>query len=168
MLLLIDTKQGFINQLLKSEVGELFNNMQLLNEVSGAGNNWEQGFYDYGTNYKDKILSQINTVLEQCDSPQCFLIPHSIGGGTGSGLGSYIVNILGEYYQDIFKFTLRLIPSKDEDVITSPHNSVLSLNHLINNADCVLTVDNESLIEIVNTVKSKNKKLRKIFLKKGK
>ena len=89
------------------------------------------------------------------------MIPHSIGGGTGSGLGSYIVNILGEYYQDIFKFTLSIFPSKDDDVITSPYNSVLSLNHLINNADCVLPVDNESLIEIVNNVKSQNKKTSK-------
>ena len=159
--LLIDTEQGVINQLLKSDVGELFDNTQLLNEVSGAGNNWAQGFYDYGVNYKDKILTQINNVLEQCDSPQCFLITHSIGGGTGSGLGSYIVNILGENYPDIFKFTLSVFPSKDDDVITSPYNSVLSLNHLINNADCVLPVDNESLIEIVNKVKSQNKKTSK-------
>ena len=159
--LLIDTEQGVINQLLKSDVGELFDNTQLLNEVSGAGNNWAQGFYDYGVNYKDKILSQINNVLEQCDSPQCFLIAHSIGGGTGSGLGSYIVNLLGQNYPDIFKFTLSVFPSKDDDVITSPYNSVLSLNYLINDADCVLPVDNESLIEIVNKVKSQNKKTSK-------
>ena len=159
--LLIDTEQGVINQLLKSDVGELFDNTQLLNEVSGAGNNWAQGFYDYGSNYKDKILNQVNNVLEQCDSPQCFLITHSIGGGTGSGLGSFIVNLLGENYPDIFKFTLSVFPSKDDDVITSPYNSVLSLNHLINHADCVLPVDNESLIEIVNNVKSQNKKTSK-------
>ena len=159
--LLIDTEQGVINQLLKSDVGELFDNTQLLNEVSGAGNNWAQGFYDYGVNYKDKILSQINNVLEQCDSPQCFLIAHSIGGGTGSGLGSYIVNLLGQNYPDIFKFTLSVFPSKDDDVITSPYNSVLSLNYLINDADCVLPVDNESLIEIVNKVKSQNKNTAK-------
>jgi len=159
--LLIDTEQGVINQLLKSDIGELFDNTQLLNEVSGAGNNWAQGFYDYGNNYKDKILNKVNNALEQCDSPQCFLITHSIGGGTGSGLGSYIVNLLGENFPDIFKFTLSVFPSKDDDVITSPYNSVLSLNHLINYADCVLPVDNESLIEIVNNVKSQNKKTSK-------
>ena len=161
--LLIDTEQGAINQLLKSDIGELFDNTQLLNEVSGAGNNWAQGFYDYGKNYKDKILNQVNNVLEQCDSPQCFLITHSIGGGTGSGLGSYVVNILGDNFPDIFKFTLSVFPSKDDDVITSPYNSVLSLNHLINSADCVLPVDNESLIEIVNNVKSQNKTSKNIF-----
>ena len=159
--LLIDTEQGVINQLLKSDIGELFDNTQLLNEVSGAGNNWAQGFYDYGNNYKDKILNKVNNALEQCDSPQCFLITHSIGGGTGSGLGSYIVNLLGENFPDIFKFTLSVFPSKDDDVITSPYNSVLSLNHLINYADCVLPVDNGSLIEIVNNVKCQNKKTSK-------
>ena len=159
--LLIDTEQGVINQLLKSDVGELFDNTQLLNEVSGAGNNWAQGFYDYGSNYKDKILSHLNNVLEQCDSPQCFFITHSIGGGTGSGLGSFIVNLLGEEFSDIFKFTVSVFPSKDDDVITSPYNSVLSVNQLINYADCVLPIDNESLIEIVNNVKSQNKKISK-------
>ena len=159
--LLIDTEQGVINQLLKSDVGELFDNTQLLNEVSGAGNNWAQGFYDYGNNYKDKILSHLNNVLEKCDSPQCFFITHSIGGGTGSGLGSFIVNLLGEEFSDIFKFTVSVFPSKDDDVITSPYNSVLSVNQLINYADCVLPIDNESLIEIVNNVKSQNKKISK-------
>ena len=95
------------------------------------------------------------------------MIPHSIGGGTGSGLGSYIVNILGEYYQDIFKFTLNVFPSKDDNIITSQYNSILSLNHLINNVDYVLPVDNGSLIETVNNVKSQNKKTSKnIFGKK--
>ena len=91
------------------------------------------------------------------------MIPHSIGGGTGSGIGSYIVNILGEYYQDIFKFTLNVFPSKDNDIITSPYNSILSLNHLINNLDFVLPVDNESLIETVNNVKSQNIKTPKVI-----
>ena len=95
------------------------------------------------------------------------MIPHFIGGGTGSGIGSYIVNILGEYYQDIFKFTLNVFPSKDDNIITSPYNSILSLNHLINNVDFVLPVDNEFLIETVNNVKSQNiNTLKNIFGKK--
>ena len=159
--LLIDTEQGVINQLLKSDLSELFDTTQLLNEVSGAGNNWAQGFYDYGNTYKSALLGKINSILEACDSPQCFLITHSIGGGTGSGLGSFIVKLLGEEFPDIFKFTVSVFPSKDDDVITSPYNSVLSLNQLIDNADCVLPVDNESLIEIVNNVKKDSKKVKK-------
>jgi len=31
---------------------------------------------------------------ESCDSLQTFVMMHSIGGGTGSGIGSYILELL--------------------------------------------------------------------------
>lgn len=42
-----------------------------------------------------------------------------------------------------------MYPSKDDDVITSPYNSVLATRELTEHADCVLPVDNDSLIDIV-------------------
>ena len=43
-------------------------------------------------------------------------------------------------------------PSNDDDVITSPYNSMLALNVLIDSADCIMPVDNQALFEIVNKV----------------
>ena len=168
--LLVDMEEGVINQLLKSDLGELFDTTQLIKDVSGAGNNWANGFYNYGKTYQNTILENIRKVLEICDSPQCFMMTHSIGGGTGSGLGSYIIKLLGENYPDIFKFTISVFPSKDDDVITSPYNAVLSLNQLIENADCVLPIDNQSLLEICQSVEKndKNNKGKNIFNNKEK
>ncbi len=80
---------------------------------------------------------------------------HSLGGGTGSGLGSYIVSglvqpvipfiyflALEDAYPEVFKFTASVFPSKDDDVITSPYNSLFSLNELANHADCTFPIDN--------------------------
>lgn len=45
-----------------------------------------------------------------------------------------------------------MFPSNDDDVITSPYNSMLALNTLIESADCILPVDNQALFEIVSKV----------------
>jgi len=156
--MVVDMEEGVINQLLKSDIGELFDNHQLIKDVSGAGNNWAHGFYEYGKHYTKTIIDKLQKIMEECDSPQCFMLMHSIGGGTGSGLGSFIVKTLADEYPEMYKFTISVFPSKDDDVITSPYNSILSLNQLINCADCVLPIDNQSLIDICERVESDTKK----------
>ena len=63
----------------------------LIKDVSGSGNNWAHGYNEYGPLYHEKIMNKIQKAVEACDSLQSFLILHSLGGGTGSGVGSYIV-----------------------------------------------------------------------------
>ena len=161
--IIVDMEEGVINSLLKSNLGDLFDTKQLIKDVSGAGNNWANGFYEYGKLYSPTIIEKVRTVLEDCDSPQCFMLTHSIGGGTGSGLGSFILKTLGEEYDDIFKFTISVFPSQNDDVVTSPYNAVLSLNQLINHADCVLPIDNQSLLEICENVEKESKKGKNII-----
>lgn len=155
--LVVDMEEGVINQILKSDIGELFDLKQLIRDVSGAGNNWAHGFYEYGSLYMKDIIEKLQKMLEECDTPQCFMLMHSIGGGTGSGLGSYITKTLHDNFPELYKFNISVFPSKDDDVITSPYNSVLSLNQLIENSDCVLPIDNQSLIDICNKVDSETK-----------
>ncbi len=42
-----------------------------------------------------------------------------------------------------FRFVTAVYPSLDDDVITSPYNSVLAMRQLTDNADCVLPVENQ-------------------------
>jgi tubulin epsilon len=74
---------------------------------------------------------------------------HSLGGGTGSGLGSYILELLHDEYPEIFRFTVSVLPSDVDDVITSPYNSLLSAHKLFEHADCVLPLENQALMDIV-------------------
>lgn len=52
----------------------------------------------------------------------------------------------------MYRFVTAVYPSKDDDVITSPYNSVLAMEQLTNNADCVLPIDNQSLLNIYNKI----------------
>lgn len=45
-----------------------------------------------------------------------------ISQGTGSGLGTSVLNLLAEEYPDVYRFTTAVYPSADDDVITSPYN----------------------------------------------
>ena len=65
---------------------------------------------------------------EACDSLQGFLLLHSLGGGTGSGLGSALLGQLAEEYPEVERFATSVLPSPaHDDVVTSPYNAVLAL-----------------------------------------
>ena len=41
---------------------------------------------------------------------------------TGSGLGTFVLEMLEDIYPEVYRFTTCVFPSKDDDVITSPYN----------------------------------------------
>ena len=48
----------------------------------------------------------------------------------------------------LFRFSVAVFPSEDDDVITSPYNTVLALQQLTEAADCVFPVENQALLDI--------------------
>lgn len=147
---IVDMECGVINEMLKGPLGEVLDTRQLVSDVSGAGNNWAHGHHAYGPQYHDAILDKIRLTAEDCDSLQSFMLLHSLGGGTGSGVGTYIVQMLADEFPGVFRFTTSVFPSEEDDVVTSPYNALLALGCLVEHADCVLPVENQALIDIVN------------------
>ena len=164
--LLIDMEESVIDKIMASELGPIFDNSMQIKSTDGSGNNWAVGHCEYGPQYEATLLKNVQTLMEACDSPQCFMLFHSIGGGTGSGLGTFALKTLNENYPELFKFNVSVFPSDDDDVITSPYNSLLAANELINHSDCVLPIDNQSLIDICS--RSQKAKKEKSLDKNGK
>lgn len=108
---------------------------QFITCVSGSGNNWAVG-YAYGESLKNKLEHSIQQELDR-KKITTICIVHSLGGGTGSGLGSFISGMFDTICPKIPKTSVCVMPS---DVITGPYNAVLALNHLI--ADYVVPIDN--------------------------
>ena len=74
---------------------------------------------------------------------------HSLGGGTGSGLGTLLMQKIKEEYPDRIFTAYSVLPSpKVSNVVTEPYNTVLSMNCLLENADQVVCLDNEALYDI--------------------
>lgn len=83
------------------------------------------------------------------------VLTHSLGGGTGSGLGSLLITKLKEEYPDRIFATTSVSPSsKVSDTIVEPYNFVLSLSELINNSEMTCVFTNEKMFEMISTSKS--------------
>lgn len=79
----------------------LFDRKCTIRNYPGSGNNWAEGYFTHGNKYQDIIQETVRRSVEECDSLHGFLIMHSAGGGTGSGLGSYILENLEDEYSNI-------------------------------------------------------------------
>lgn len=134
----INSIQGPLNEIEYNK-----SNIFVPDEGGGAGNNWAFGF-SKAEQYEEKIMSTIDRELENSDNPQAFMLCHSISGGTGSGLGSFLIERLREQYHKKKLITFSLFPNTKDvsDVVVQPYNAILSLKRLIKNVDATIVLDN--------------------------
>jgi tubulin gamma len=77
------------------------------------------------------------------------MLMHSIAGGTGSGLGSFLLERLNDKFPKKLIQTYSVFPNAQEgDVVVQPYNSLLTLKRLTNHADSVVVLDNGALARI--------------------
>merc|ERR1712042_378417 len=146
---LIDLEPGTVDVIKASPVGTLFKPDNFVFGASGAGNNWAKGHYTEGAELIEEALDVVRKEVENCDCPQGFQICHSLGGGTGSGMGTLVLLKLRDAYPDRILTTFSVYPSpKVSDTVVEPYNAVLSSHQLLENADETFIIDNEALYNI--------------------
>ncbi|KAJ9598586.1 hypothetical protein L9F63_010715 [Diploptera punctata] len=150
----IDMEDSVVARFRTGQLRNLFDNKCLLTNYPGSGNNWAEGFYTHGNEYRERITNILRQSVEKCDQLHGFLCMFSLGGGTGSGLGSATLNILEDNFPHIERFVTCVYPAGNEDVITAPYNVVLATRELTEHASCVFPVDNKALLEICSSLKS--------------
>lgn len=86
------------DQIRNGEYKQLYHPEQLLSGKEDAANNYARGRYTVGREMADTVIDRIQKVADSCSSLQGFFIFHSLGGGTGSGLTSLLMdNIANEF-----------------------------------------------------------------------
>ena len=78
---------------------------------SGAGNNWAKGHYTEGAELVDSVLDVVRRETEGCDCLQGFQLTHSLGGGTGAGMGTLLISKIREEYPDRIMTSFSVVPS---------------------------------------------------------
>merc|ERR1711936_1222845 len=102
-------------------------------------------------------LEVVRREIETADSPQGFQIFHSLGGGTGSGMGTLLLLKIRDGYPDRITTTYSVFPSpKVSDTVVEPYNAVLSSHQLLENSDETFIIDNEAMYNIMHNVLKKD------------
>jgi tubulin beta len=155
---LVDLEPGTLDSVRSGPSGSLFRPDNYVYAQSGAGNNWAKGYYTEGSELIEQVLDIVRREAENCDSLQGFQLVQSLGGGTGSGMGSLVLAKIKEEYPDRMLCTFSVFPSpKVSDTVVEPYNATLALNQLIENADETFCIDNEALYDIcLRTLKLKS------------
>lgn len=146
---LVDLEPGTIDSVRSSPFGQLFSPDNCIFGFGGAANNWAKGHYTEGAELCDAVLDTVRKEAEGCDCLQGFQVVHSLGGGTGSGMGSLLLGKIREEYPDRIISTFSVIPSpKVSDTVVEPYNATMSIHHLVENTDETYVVDNEALYDV--------------------
>ncbi|KAF7996994.1 hypothetical protein HCN44_005271 [Aphidius gifuensis] len=140
---LLDLEPRVIHTIMNSPYSKLYNpeNIYLSKHGGGAGNNWASGYHQ-----GEKLQEEIFDILDR------FVLCHSIAGGTGSGMGSFMLESLADRFPKKLIETYSVFPNQDEisDVVVQPYNSLLTLKRLTQCADCVVVLDNTALNRIAS------------------
>jgi len=108
---LVDLEPGTMDSVRSGPFGQIFRPDNFVFGQSGAGNNWAKGHYTEGAELVDSVLDVVRKESESCDCLQGFQMTHSLGGGTGSGMGTLLISKIREEYPDRIMNTFSVVPS---------------------------------------------------------
>ncbi|KAI4117069.1 MAG: hypothetical protein LQ345_002629 [Seirophora villosa] len=148
--ILVDLEPRVIQGIQNGPYGNIFNpeNFFVGSQGSGAANNWAAG-YAAGDSVQEEVFDMIDREADGSDSLEGFMLLHSIAGGTGSGLGSYILERMNDRFPKKLLQTYSVFPdTQGDDVVVNPYNSLLAMKRLTQNADSVVVLDNGALSRI--------------------
>ncbi|KAG9394647.1 Tubulin [Carpediemonas membranifera] len=118
-------------------------------KAAGAGNNWAHGFtkapHVRSRRVRGESVMQIvKREVSHTNRLDSFLVVHSVAGGTGSGMGSWVIEQLRLSYPSTSIATVSVFPNAS-DVTVQPYNMLLTLRRLISHTDAAIIVSNENI-----------------------
>ncbi|KAL4986378.1 tubulin-domain-containing protein [Aspergillus falconensis] len=149
--ILLDLEPRVLNGIQSGPYKNIYNpeNFFIGQQGIGAGNNWGAG-YAAGEVVQEEVFDMIDREADGSDSLEGFMFLHSIAGGTGSGLGSFLLERMNDRFPKKLIQTYSVFPdTQAADVVVNPYNSLLAMRRLTQNADSVVVLDNAALSRIV-------------------
>jgi len=145
----LDLEPTVIDEVRNGTYSQLFHPQQLISGKEDAANNYARGHYTIGKEIVDLCLDRVRKLADNCSGLQGFLFFNSVGGGTGSGLGSLLLERLSVDYGKKSKLGFTVYPSPQvSTAVVEPYNSVLSTHSLLEHTDVAVMLDNEAIYDI--------------------
>eukprot|EP00944_MAST-04C_sp_MAST-4C-sp1_P005413 g5413.t1 len=141
----IDTEPKVLAEVMKKRyaTGE-----QISYEQSGRGNNFALGYTGSNT-ICAHAEDQVRREAEQCDRFQGVILWHSLGGGTGSGVGTKLATTLRDSYGKGNILTISVLPDLDTDSPLLSYNAMFSMACLSDVVDAQLLFQNSKVSDLM-------------------
>merc|ERR1711962_795960 len=151
----VDLEPTVMDDVRRGPCGGLFHPEYLVNAKEDAANNFARGHYTVGKELMDIVSDRLRKLVDNSENVQGFMATHSVGGGTGSGMGMLILERLAVDYRKKSKIGFEIYPSPNiSTCIVEPYNGLLSTHWLLDHTDVSLVLDNEALNYIICKVVS--------------
>ncbi|KAH8383983.1 hypothetical protein KR009_011625 [Drosophila setifemur] len=149
-LVMIDTEPSVIDEIRMGAYRNLFHPDSLITGKDDSGSNFARGYNLMASELLDRSMNAIRRVAERCRSLRGFVVFRAIGGGSGSGLGTRIMEkLLDDYGRKMTVVEFLVYPSPSiSPVIVEPYNALLAAHFSMDCADISFLVDNEALYDI--------------------
>ncbi|KAK2948906.1 putative Tubulin delta chain [Blattamonas nauphoetae] len=148
---LVDMEEKVVNRALElaSKTNKWsYNNENVFVRESGAGNNWAFGYARLSVLMQDPVLELVRKEAEASNNLEGFLLFHSLAGGTGSGVGTHLSEILHDEFPSKILINQVAWPFISGDVVVQHFNGMLTLAHLNQVSDGIIFSENEVLQSI--------------------
>lgn len=146
---MVDLEPTVIDQIRLGPERGLYHPDQLISGKEDAANNYARGYHSEGRPYVDRVMEGIRLFAESCNGIQGFIMFHSMGGGTGSGLTGALSERLRQEYAKKSNLEVLVYPApKVSTAVVEPYNSVLVSHKTLDTTDCAFMVDNEAIYDI--------------------
>nr|Q962P8.1 RecName: Full=Tubulin alpha-6 chain [Naegleria pringsheimi]AAK84065.1 alpha-tubulin TUBA3 [Naegleria gruberi] len=147
--LMVDLEPSVVDSVRNSSYKELYHPAQMITGREDAANNFARGHYTVGKDMLDVTVDRLRKIADNCTSLQGFQIFHSVGGGTGSGFASLLVERLSVEFPKKCKLSYTVYPSPQlATSVVEPYNSVLSTHSLLEHNDISVVLDNQAIYDI--------------------
>uniref|UniRef100_A0A0A9XR23 Tubulin alpha chain n=1 Tax=Lygus hesperus TaxID=30085 RepID=A0A0A9XR23_LYGHE len=145
----LDLEPTVVDEVRTGTYRHLFHPDQLITGKEDAANNYARGHYTVGKEIVDLALDRIRKLADNCNGLQGFLVFHSTGGGTGSGLGSLLLERLSIDYGKKSKLGFTVFPSPQvATAVVEPYNAIFCSHALLEHTDVEFLIDNEALYDV--------------------
>merc|ERR550525_535966 len=146
---MVDLEPNVIDDVKNSKFASIFRDDFLLHGSEDAANNFARGHFTVGRDMMDKVNDRLRKLVDNCENIQGFIVNHSVGGGTGSGLGSLMLERLSLDYRKKPKLGFEVYPSPTiSTCIVEPYNALLATHWLIDYAEISTVLDNEAIYDL--------------------
>jgi len=164
-----------VDEMKKGKYRTLFPSRSMIYGKENAASNYAAGYYGVGKKLLPEVMDQLARLAENCNSLQGIALFRSIGGGTGSGMGSRIIEAIKNTYptKTITDFniysTLKvsvharvvlqvqlvhyivILFLQQSPVIVEPYNTAFATHHVLDTVNCSFLFNNKSLYDICSS-----------------